>query len=125
MALDVKGMALSRDDIARAQTLLTSFEVQLWAILSQNPETIRNAAALALEHTLPGASTPRAPQRQPPTRVRLGDTVEARQPELQRAGEPAAAGDHGDEGTDGALVRRRVRSGQVIGILAISSSSAT
>ncbi len=114
VALDVKGMALSRDDIARAQTLLTSFEVQLWAILSQNPETIRNAAALALEHTLPGASTPRARNGSPPPDSGSETPSKRANPDDSAPGEPAAAGDHGDEGTDGVLVRRRVRSGQVI-----------
>ncbi len=110
VALDVKSMALSRDDIERARALLMGFEVQLWAILSQNPETNRNAAALALEHTLPGAAAPRPRNGSP-----LPDTAPGRGGADEIApGEPAATGEHGDEGTDGVLVRRRVRSGQVI-----------
>ena len=110
VALDVKAMALNRDDIERAKSLLTSFEVQLWAILSQNPETIRNTAALALEHTLPTSPVARANNGAPPP---LSGPVRGG-PDVAAPGEAAATGEHSDEGTDGVLVRRRVRSGQVI-----------
>jgi len=114
VALDVKTIALSRDDIERARALLASFEVQLWAILCQNQETIRNASGLGLEHTLPDSAAPRSRNGRTPLDS-APETSGREHPESGRPGEPVVAGEqHMDEGTDGVLVRRRVRSGQVI-----------
>lgn len=114
VALDVKSMALSRDDIERARTLLTGYEVQLWAILSQNLETNRSSAALGLAQTLPASPASR-PRNGGPSPESSQDALPARGVhDAGASAESAAAVEHVDEGTDGVLVRRRVRSGQVI-----------
>jgi septum site-determining protein MinC len=114
VALDVKSMALSREDIERARALLAGFDVQLWAVLSHSAETNRVSAALGLEHALPGSAAPRA--RNGGSSSDRGADAPNRpdQAEPGAPAEPASGPEHADEGTDGVMVRRRVRSGQVI-----------
>ena len=87
VALDVKAMALNRDDIERAKSLLTSFEVQLWAILSQNPETIRNAAA---KNTFAASTPPPSASTAPGTSIAPVPGETAAAATTQQATPPAA-----------------------------------
>ena len=123
MALDVKSFSLSSEDVARAQKLLSAHEVDLWAIVSQDDGTRSLVRAAGLADTLaeppalvrpkpvvapitPAHDTPKQPQSAPTPAV-----VEV-QPEPEPWSD--AAIDAIIEGTDGLLVRRRVRSGQVL-----------
>ena len=96
LALDVKTMILSPDDIRRAQTLLEQYDVKLWAVLSQNESTNSNV------HKLKLASSLQLPE--PETRTDR---------ESGAAENDIGAGNVADT-TDGLLVRKRVRSGQVL-----------
>ncbi len=96
IALDAKSLVLTVDDLQRVIALLTKYEVNIWAILAQNEITSARAQKLGLATTI--ATPPREAAR-------------------QDNGEPAeeyAVGSPEAEGTDGLLVRRRVRSGQVL-----------
>lgn len=95
LALDVKTMILSPDDIRRAQTLLEQYDVKLWAVLSQNESTNSNVHKLKLASSL-----------QPPE-------PEAHTNQPGREGTDLGAENVADT-TDGLLVRKRVRSGQVL-----------
>ena len=96
LALDVKTMILSPDDIRRAQSLLEQYDVKLWAVLSQNESTNSNV------HKLKLASSLQPPE--PKARTDRESGVEENDP---------GAGSVADT-TDGLLVRKRVRSGQVL-----------
>ena len=113
MALDVKSFALDAGDLQRAQSLLKRYEVELWAIVSENPITQTQVRAAGLADTLvetvvskvvvSGAVSSEAvkPAQDQPQET-VVDVVET-------APEPFFI-----EGTDGLLVKRRVRSGQVL-----------
>ncbi|MCL5997600.1 MAG: septum site-determining protein MinC [Chloroflexi bacterium] len=96
IALDVKTLLLTADELQRAQTLLQQYDVTLWAVLSQNESTNETAHKLGFSDTLSG----------PPTQF-AGEGEEHEQ-------DGTAGGNAITEGTDGLLVRRRVRSGQVL-----------
>ncbi len=96
LALDVKTMILSPDDIRRAQTLLEQYDVKLWAVLSQNESTNSNVHKLKLASSLQPS--------EPETRDDRESGAE---------GNDLVAGSVADT-TDGLLVRKRVRSGQVL-----------
>lgn len=125
MALDVKSFSLSGDDVARAQTLLSSHEVDLWAIISQNDGTRSLVRAAGLADTLaePPAvvrpkpvAAPIPPTRDTPMQSQRAQTpaIAEAQPEPEPTYEAASSDAAIIEGTDGLLVRRRVRSGQVL-----------
>jgi septum site-determining protein MinC len=97
LALDVKAMLLSPDDIRRAQMLLEQYDVKLWAVLSQNESTNSNVHKLRL------ASSLRPPEPEAHTK---GETF------VIQDSEPVLS--HAADTTDGLLVRKRVRSGQVL-----------
>ena len=107
VALDVKAMSLHREDIERARALLAGFDVQLCAVLSLDAETTRQAVALNLEPALPAPPAPRSRNGGAPAET-------PSEPPSARDQEPGAPNEQSDEGSDGVLVRRRVRSGQVI-----------
>jgi septum site-determining protein MinC len=98
VALDVKTLALSHDDLRRVHSLLQQYDVTLWAVLSQNEGTSGNVRSLGFADTL---STPLPP---PAGGEREGEGT----------ADLTANGNGVTEGTDGLLVRRRVRSGQVL-----------
>ena len=98
LALDVKSLTLSPDDIARAQTLLEQYDVKLWAVLSQNESTNSNVHKLKLASTL-----------QPPEPEMSVERGAGTGKEENNRG----AGNVTDT-NDGLLVRKRVRSGQVL-----------
>ncbi len=109
VAFDVKAMSLSEDDLRRAIALLDSHEVTLWAVLSQDEATCARVRSLGLADRL----TPSAPTAAPVSAARVG-TDDVAPP---RAGAPVQSPtveEHHADGTDGLLVRRRVRSGQVL-----------
>lgn len=163
IAFDVKGFALSPDEITRAKSMLAEHEVTLWAIISSNAETYTLVEAAGLSPTLseapalvkPAAAPPSetepiaapeapanhaAPEAQvaeaeaeapssvdapiaPPTPQAAAIPVVAPVASTPVVATPVSATpsaiDHLDgellvEGTDGLLVRKRVRSGQVL-----------
>ncbi len=116
VALDLKTMPLSRDDLERAQSLLRAYDVQLWAVLSQHPDTNSAARALGLDDSVALAEPSRVLPKRPPNDI-YPDSSSPRDADATGLPEPepvAASTDNGDEGTDGVMTRRRVRSGQVI-----------
>jgi septum site-determining protein MinC len=92
IALDVKAAALSLDDLARVEALLRQYDVTLWAIVSQSDVTGGNVRKLGIADTLTA----------PPSRA------------VAEEAEPEESAATSSEVTDGLLVRRRVRSGQVL-----------
>ncbi len=106
MALDVKGAALDAGDIQRVQTLLKRYEVDLWAIISESPITQTQVRAAGLAHTLVEPVVKATLKDEERGREGKGETAEA-------APEPVTD-PFVIEGTDGLLVKRRVRSGQVL-----------
>ena len=114
MALDVKGFALDAGDIQRAQSLLKRYEVDLWAIVSENPITQTQVRAAGLAGTLAEPVVKTAEEggmtSLPGDGRRQGD--KGTEP-IEPSPEPVADA-FVIEGTDGLLVKRRVRSGQVL-----------
>lgn len=113
IAFDVKATPLSEDDLRRSIALLQSYEVALWAVLSEDEATRARVRALGLADQL----TPSEPAPAPiphPTRGATPRIAATPSP----ATEPPAHNTHVEEsyakGTDGLLVRHRVRSGQVL-----------
>jgi septum site-determining protein MinC len=98
IALDVKSAELTTDDLQRTLALFHQYGVTLWAVLSQNERTNGNIRQLGL------ASSLAMPARSP-------EQVDGSEPEESANGKDAG---EGTEGTDGLLVRRRVRAGQVL-----------
>jgi septum site-determining protein MinC len=93
MALDIKSILLTTEDLSRTQTLLQEYDVILWAFLSQNETTLANIRKLGLPERLA----------EPVRAVVQRDEGDAE----ETSGLPT-------EATDGLLVRKRVRSGQVL-----------
>ena len=129
MALDVKGFSLGADDVARARALLSGYEVDLWAIIAQHAETRSLVRAAGLADTLADPPAPVRPKPAPapdrptePTPVMTRDTAvettgrgtEASREIARETAHEAVSDAALIEGTDGLLVRRRVRSGQVL-----------
>lgn len=113
MAFDVKAMPLSEDDLRRSVALLESYEITLWAVLAQDEATRARVRALGLADRL----TPPEPAAAPVThRPRDVARIPAATPSptIEPTARAAPAEEHHPEGTDGLLVRRRVRSGQVL-----------
>lgn len=90
IALDVKSLTLTIDDLKRIISLLTQYEVTIWAVLAQDETTRTKINKLGL------ASTIATPEKA---------AVES---------EEYVTNNSGVEGTDGLLVHKRVRSGQVL-----------
>jgi septum site-determining protein MinC len=93
LALDVKLLTLSPDDLRRTQSLLQQYDVKLWAVLTQNDSTNGNILKLGVANS-------------------LVSPVRPAEPHSESEAEEATNGF--TEGTDGLLVHRRVRSGQVL-----------
>ena len=100
LALDVKSAELSPDDLKRTATLLNQYDVTLWAVLSQNENTNGNIRQLGFASSLVAPVRP----------AEQADESESDASPTATNGSEGA----GIEGTDGLLVRRRVRSGQVL-----------
>ncbi|MBX7212461.1 MAG: hypothetical protein K1X39_00475 [Thermoflexales bacterium] len=110
VALDVGAQSLAADDIERARMLLSSFEVRLGALITQDAGTAAAARSLGLGPTLPAPADPTPARRTAVAAVRATEGVEPAE-----AGLPATSvSEPLDGGTDGILARRRVRSGQVL-----------
>lgn len=114
VAFDVRAASsLSEDDLRRAIALLQSYEVTLWAVLSQDEATCARVRALGLADRLtpPEASTAPAPRRA----REVAHAAATPSPTIEPPSRTAPIEEHHiEEGTDGLLVRRRVRSGQVL-----------
>jgi hypothetical protein len=52
IALEVRSLALNPDDVKRIATLLTQYEVALWAVLTQDEGTLRTVRALGYATSL-------------------------------------------------------------------------
>lgn len=127
VAFDVKDRALSEDDLHRSLALLAAHEVTLWAVLSHDEATRARVRALGLMDRLtphqaplgdtPGGATPIA-QASPADASVPGRAQDAAlHPAPETTSEVVlrpAPPEEQPEGTDGLLVRRRVRSGQVL-----------
>lgn len=119
VALDVRDMALSDDDLRRSLALLESHDVTLWAVVSQDELTQARVRALRLSDRLaPLEATPAQKPFASGNGAPAGPPISADSMPEAQAAKPTAAPqpeeDHTTEGTDGLLARRRVRSGQVL-----------
>lgn len=126
VAFDVKSMPLSDEDLRRAQALLHSHDVTLWAIVSLDEATQARVRALGLADRLsqPDPQIERTDASTSSDATEDGKTQSAAQPTpaeaatstgaAQTAAQAAAQEEIHTEGSDGLLVRRRVRSGQVL-----------
>ncbi len=131
VTLNVHRLTLSPDDIRRAQTLLNQHGVTLQAVLAQDIHTVTNVIELGLPTRLSEAEAPRdssAPGRPAKDAQALPDSTPRmpRQSQIRSTSHNSSVGaDAGIaqdasraigqvEGSDGLLVRRRVRSGQVL-----------
>jgi septum site-determining protein MinC len=126
VTLNVHRLSLSPDDIRRAQALLDRHGVTLQAVLAQDIHTVTNVIELGLPTQLSEAESLRdrpAPGRPAKDTQALPDSAARfpRQNQTQSVSENVA-GIAQDatraigqvEGSDGLLVRRRVRSGQIL-----------
>jgi septum site-determining protein MinC len=111
VAFDVRAMSLSEEDLRRSIALLKSHEVALWAVLSQDEATRARVRSLGLADRLAPAEPAIAT---PASRSRANDTARGTPPTIEAAARTAPTEAHHADGTDGLLVRRRVRSGQVL-----------
>jgi septum site-determining protein MinC len=93
MALDVKSIILTTEDLTRTLVLLKEYDVVLWAVLTQNETTLNNLRKLGLPERL---AEP------------LQTAAQKDESEVEESTNGSA------EATDGLLVRKRVRSGQVL-----------
>ncbi len=120
VAFDAKGLELSQDDLRRARELLDTHQVRLFAVLTRNDTTRRNALALGLPDALPvyapaprkprpavafvtQSPAPAEPSATPALTVTASLQYNASLPELSES----------EAGTDGVVIKRKVRSGQV------------
>ncbi|MFN4292969.1 MAG: septum site-determining protein MinC [Thermoflexales bacterium] len=113
IAFDVKAAPLSEDDLRRSIALLQSYEVTLWAVLSEDEATRARVRALGLADRLNPPEPAPAPV---PHQMHEATPPIAATP-LPATEHPAHVSHVEEgyaEGTDGLLVRRRVRSGQVL-----------
>ncbi len=113
VAFDVKATPLSEDDLRRSIALLQAYEVTLWAVLSRDEATRVRVRALGLADRL----TPPEPAPAPVphhTREAAHVTAATPSPAIEPPAHPTHVEESYAEGTDGLLVRRRVRSGQVL-----------
>ena len=112
VAFDVKGMPLSDDDLRRSLALLESHDVRLWAVIALDEATQARVRTLGLADTLAVGTVGvvRVPRRAAADGISVGVAEDkADKPEKEEAPDAPQP-----EGTDGLLVRRRVRSGQVL-----------
>ncbi len=131
VTLNVHRLSLSRDDIRRAQALLNKHGVTLQAVLAQDIHTVTNVIELGLPARLseteslrdilarakPSKDTQALPQG--PAHMRGQSQSGPRVVEGDIRADTDIAQDAGQvigqvEGSDGLLVRRRVRSGQIL-----------
>jgi septum site-determining protein MinC len=120
VAFDVREMALSDDDLQRSLALLKAHDVTLWAVVSQDADTLARVRALGLSDTL-AAPKPAQPPSTPQANGQSAVDAPALAPSAEDKTPAPAAPPHAEEstavtveGTDGLLARRRVRSGQVL-----------
>ncbi len=138
VAFDVKQMVLSDDDLRRSVALLQQHDVTLWAVVSLDEATQQRVRAIGLSDTLTLPPLPHSPSSVatkqespvspaipdlPKTNGKSSESVPAQTPSAPaNVAAPEAAvlqpkpaqSEDNIEGTDGLLVRKRVRSGQVL-----------
>lgn len=108
MAFDVRAMPLSEDDLRRAISLLRSYEVTLWAVLSQDEATCARVRALGLTDQLMPAE-PADEARHRALQLSSESLPIVALPMRVQPDEPSQT-----FSTEGILVRRWIRSGQVL-----------
>jgi septum site-determining protein MinC len=74
LAIDVGNMALTASEIGGLRDLLSEKEINLWAIMSFSPKTVRNAQALGLATQI-SKPVPDRVQKTPGTRFSAGDNA--------------------------------------------------
>ncbi len=131
IAFDVKSFTLGVDEIERAKAMLGEHEVTLWAIISTQELTCVRVKQAGLAVTLSDAPALVKPtpivepvlaaedQATPSMSIEVvstpvSETVAAPSSEPAEPVESESANEIVVEGTDGLLVRKRVRSGQVL-----------
>lgn len=128
VVFDVKAMPLTEDDLSRSVTLLQTYEVNLWAVLSQDEATQARVRAFGLADRLtPPETKPVGASASVSTSTAQTASTDDVAHVVDSAGD--SAGDSArqtdrltsatqeelpSDGTDGLLVRRRVRSGQTL-----------
>ncbi|MDW8352105.1 MAG: septum site-determining protein MinC [Anaerolineae bacterium] len=114
MAFDVRARLLSEEDLRQAIALLQSYQVTLWAVVSHNQVTCDRARALGLADRLtpsaPDASSPQVVQ--DPLQPSSSSLESLPLVELPMRIQPNGSAEA--VSADGILVRRCVRSGQVL-----------
>ena len=116
VAFDVKHMVLTDDDLLRSISLLQHHDVTLWAVVAQDEGTRARIRSHGLADTLVTAA-PEAKRSAPVNGVGIGVAQDKADKQDRQDKEDAGATTTEApqaEGTDGLLVRRRVRSGQVL-----------
>ncbi len=109
VALDVKTLALSEQHLREALRLLHSYEMDVWAVRSDCPQTRASARAIGLLDTL----SPPADARAADLSTNSADQASAGTSDKQAMVESSPATDALESDDSGGLfVRRRVRSGQ-------------
>ena len=94
VAFDVGPLMLTSDDIQRSLALLDGYRIQLLAILTENDATRKNIAGMGIADALP--------------------KLESRKLEATEAVKTVSMDDVQDNATDGALIKKRVRAGQLV-----------
>ena len=61
VVLDMGERDLAQDELVALRTILDRYEMELWAVLSENDDTIRTARSYGLRTRLPGDATRREP----------------------------------------------------------------
>ncbi len=130
MAFDVHALQLSPDDLKRSIDLLTAHNVKLFAVLTENATTKQHVAALGILDVLPTVAPRAKTAKAAPAPIETAvEPVVAGPDEAASAdasvaiGELAQARDAGvarpaldeeqEHGTDGLLIKKRVRGGQL------------
>jgi septum site-determining protein MinC len=124
VAFDIKQLVLTDDDVRRSITLLKQHDVTLWAIVGQDEATQRVVRSVGLadalaqlppqpsQATQPVASAPATPSTPATLPATNGKPDTPATPQAPPS--PSSSQEEHADVTDGLLVRRRVRSGQVL-----------
>jgi septum site-determining protein MinC len=141
VAFDLGTLSISAADLRRANDLLTQREVKLFCVLSKDDNTLAAATELGLQTTLPtvrareskrvAEAAPAVAAQQPAvaadtslsadvaalaesTPARVAETVDIDAKTIVATSVQATQDDEQEHGSDGALLKKRVRSGQML-----------
>ncbi|MDW8054871.1 MAG: septum site-determining protein MinC [Anaerolineae bacterium] len=111
VVVDVKGALLDEEDLNRVVATLARYGVRLGALASQHEDTLRTARTLGIPIYDPTAKRPLRTERRPLSTALDAVNLSAALAEIENA----AAALQAQEGvSEGVLISRRIRSGQVI-----------